>query len=146
MCIRDWSDIHPLPYSLLSLCRGQFTPLPEVIKTSKSLVPVYSGVFLTTKSQWELLSMFQPSHSNIHASHVTLTFESGMSTLRKLPVGKNVKIGVIDHAEHSKDQACVVELPHRYAYNNKEPHPLGKPRMVGQTQPYCPPPIFAASC
>ena len=119
---RDWSDIHPLPYSLLSLCRGQFTPLPEVIKTSKSLVAVYSGVFLTTKSQWELLSMFQPSHSNIHASHVTLTFEPCMSTLRNLPVGKNVKIGIVGHAENSKVQACVVELPHRYACDNKKPH------------------------
>ena len=106
---RDWSNTKPRPFSVLELCEGSFSPLPEVIKCSNNLIAVYSGIFLTTMSQWEVLSMFRPSHNDIHSSHITLSFAPDKSKLKQLPVGRKVQVRITGHAENSKSQACVVE-------------------------------------
>ena len=115
---RDWTNVQP--FSILRLCEGLFVPLPETIKASSDLVAVYSGIFLTSNSQWEVLSTFRPSLYDIHASHVTLTFNPDISNLRKLSIGKKVKVRITGHAENSKTQACVVDIP--LSSENKTPH------------------------
>ena len=117
---RDWSNSQPQPFSVLKLCESSFSSLPEVIKYSDNLIAVYSGIFLTTSSQWEVLSTFRPSHNDIYSSHVTLSFAPNKSKLKQLPVGRKVQIRITGHAENSKSQACVVETSLRS--DNKTPH------------------------
>ena len=117
---RDWTSITPQPFSILRLCDSLFLPLPESVKELSNLVVVYSGIFLTSNSQWDVLSLFHPSLTDIQTSHVTLSFLPDIAYLKKLPIGKKVKIKIVGHAENSKTQACVVDVP--LTSDNKTPH------------------------
>lgn len=119
---KDWAASATLaqPFSILELCKGLFTPLPEVIKKSSDLVAVYSGVFLTAASQWKVLSAFPPVHCDIHSSHVTLMFNPDLPSLKNLPIGKKMVVKIVGHAANAKSQACVVEVP--TVSKNKNPH------------------------
>lgn len=118
---KDW-DRHPPVFSLLSTCQGPPVALPDVVKTSDSLVVVYSGIFLNIKSQWELLNAIRPTKSELFASHLTLSFEPTLQHLDNLPIGKRIKIKASGEAENSKIQAALVDLPQRLKSDNKVPH------------------------
>lgn len=109
------------PFSLLSLCRPGFLPR-EVLGLSSTLVPVYTAVFLTPKSQWKLLSAVPPTHPRIHGDHVTLHFEPSLEQVRSAEIGKKVSVSVRALCDTGGLQAVAVILPSGLTSDNKCPH------------------------
>ncbi len=107
--------------SLLDLCNLGYLP-DRLLASSPTLVPVYIGVFLTSKSQWKLVSFVPPSHPKIYADHVTLLFEPSIDDIKSTKVGKKVSIAVKTLADNSKVQAVTVQLPKGLHCCNKHPH------------------------
>lgn len=110
-------------YSLLSLCDTQSSSsLSDLINSDGRVVPVYTGLFLSIESQWELLKTYRPTHSDIFASHVTLHFKPTPHQLVELPLGKRVQVQVVGESDNGRVQAAVVELPSHVTSENKSPH------------------------
>ena len=107
--------------SLLSLYHPGY--LPEKFRAAVTpLVPVYVGIFLTPKSQWELVSSVPPSHPKILADHVTLTFMPPLSAIKRMSIGKRVPVTVRGVADSSQIQAVTVDLPKGVHSINLHPH------------------------
>lgn len=122
------TDLAPPTFSLLELCRPGYLP-EELLATpspgaSGSLVVVYSGVFLTPKSQWKLVSCYPPTRARVHAHHVTLRFApSDEQILQGTPVGKKVSVTTVGGvAEDAHVQAVGVTLPEGLSSDNLCPH------------------------
>ena len=109
-------------FSLLSLCHDSSVGHLDHFKTSEGLVAVYAGVFLSIKSQWNLLCSFPPSHDHLYASHVTILFQPSRAQLSRIVVGKKVGIKVVGSSDNGRIQAVAVELPTKLTSVNKVPH------------------------
>ena len=109
-------------YSLLSLCGTQSSSLTDLVNSDCKIVPVYTGLFLSIESQWELLKTYRPAHSDLFGSHVTLHFKPTARQLGELPLGKRVQVQVLGESDNGRVQAVVVELPSHVTSENKSPH------------------------
>ncbi len=75
-----------------------------------ALFAVYTGIFLTTESQWLLASTYPPAFANLHADHVTLCFKPSAETLAATKVGLKTKMRVTGHEAATGVQAVRVQL------------------------------------
>lgn len=107
--------------SLLNLCRPGYLPR-KLLASSTTLVPVYTGIFLTPKSQWKLVSSFTPTHPKIHADHITLIFEPPLDLINSTDVGKKVSVRVKGLVDSSEVQVVTVDLPEGLSSENETPH------------------------
>ncbi len=107
--------------SLVNLCQPGYLP-KEVLASSTTLVPVYTGIFLTPKSQWKLLSCITPTHPKIHADHSTMAFEPHLDVLSSTDIGKKVSVVVEGLVDSSMIQAVTVTIPTDLCSQNKHPH------------------------
>ena len=107
--------------SLLNLCQPGYLP-KEMLESPSALYAVYTGVFLTPKSQWKLLSAIPPTHPNIQADHVTLLFEPSLEALQTADIGKKVSVNIKALADSDSVQAVTVALPQGLASDNHTPH------------------------
>ena len=117
--------LQPPQFSLLSLCLSANNSLDIAnLDSFETIKAVYVGVFLTTESQWKLLSEFGPTHPMLHSSHVTLHHESSKSELLALQnkVGKKVQLKVTGSFFTDKVQGVAVQLPRGVLSQNKNPH------------------------
>ena len=118
---RDWNPRHRPVYSLLSLCQLQTLSIPSELK-SLPLVAVYIGIFLTPESRWQVLANCRPAHSELYASHVTLSFKPTCQQLTNALIGKKVKLQLVGQSDNGRIQAAVVGLPHQLSSQNKTAH------------------------
>lgn len=107
--------------SLVNLCQPGYLP-KQVLVSSTSLVPVYTAVFFTPKSQWKLLSCITPTHPKTHADHSTLTFEPRLDELSSVDIGRKVSVTVQGLLDSSTIQAVTVSFPTGVSSQNKHPH------------------------
>lgn len=108
-------------FSLLSLCAQQDS-FPSNIDSVPSLTAVYTAVFLTAESQWQLVSSFPPTLPLVFGSHVTLVFEPTRRDLLRAKVGRKITLSVTGCVENGKVQAALVQLPKGMACSNEKPH------------------------
>ena len=108
-------------FSLLSLCRPDAIP-ENTLSCYDSITAVYTGVFLTPESQWELVSAFTPAHPTIHADHVTLMFEPSLRSILRAGIGKSVSLKVTGCVDNGKIQVVLVQLPKGVTSGNESPH------------------------
>ena len=112
--------VHP-PFSLMSLCLPDAVP-EQTLALYSSLKAIYTGVFLTSESQWQLVSAVMPTHPKIYASHITLSFEPDTRSILAAGIGKRVTVKVSGSADNGKIQAAVVELSKGVVCGNETPH------------------------
>ena len=105
-------------FSILSLCH----PPVDMLEPTEPVVAYYTAVFLTTESQWLLLSTFPPTHPDVIADHVTLVFEPSLKSLLHTKIGKRVKVKVVSVVDDKNIQAAVVVLPRGLSSENQFPH------------------------
>ncbi len=111
-------------FSLLSLCLQEDSPLSNITSISllSSVTAVYTAIFLTSESQWKLVSSVQPTHSSIFATHVTLSFKPSSKDILCAKIGRKVTVAVTGSAENGKVQAALVRLPKGLTCSNDHPH------------------------
>lgn len=83
---------------------------------------VYTGIFLTTESQWLLVSTYPPAFANVHADHVTLCYKPSTESITATKIGQKVKIRVTGHESSSGVQAVRVQVPSEVQCNADIPH------------------------
>lgn len=121
------TDTNPLSSSSrpspLNICLADSGVLPSRLATSSApLEPFFTGVFLTARAQWDLVSVVSPTHSRVYAEHVTLAFKPSIESLESLEIGKKVAITVWGLGDDGEVQAVTVDLPDRVNSLNKNPH------------------------
>ena len=109
-------------YSLISLCLPEGTEIEQALGKLTTIKAIYSAVFLTTESQWQLVTALAPTHPRISAEHVTLCFEPGKQACLAANIGRKVTVRVTGSTDNGKIQVATVELPHRVASQNSYPH------------------------
>ena len=109
------------PFSLVSLCLPDDVP-EQTLALYSSLKAIYTGIFLSSESQWQLVSAIMPTHPKIYASHITLSFEPDTRSILAAGIGKRVTVKVSGSADNGKIQAAVVELPKGVICGNEIPH------------------------
>ena len=113
----------PPAYSLASLCSPEEeTRNLRALQEMASLTAVYTAVFLTTESQWKLVSAILPTHPRVRADHVTLVFEPGKQACLKVRIGARVTVSVTGSVDNGQLQVAAVELPRTVLRNNSVPH------------------------
>ena len=109
-------------YSLVSLCTSSMEKSSETISQIENLTAVYTAVFLTPESQWELVSAVVPTHPRISADHVTLVFQPDRRSCMAANIGHRVTLRVTGTADNGRVQVAVVELPRGFTCQNAVPH------------------------
>ena len=105
-------------FSLLSLC----SPSGDLMESSEPVVAWYTAVFINKESQWALLNHFSPTHPELLADHVTLSFAPSLNSLLHTKIGKRVKVKVVSVVDDKNIQAAVVVLPRGLSSRNQYPH------------------------
>ncbi len=82
----------------------------------------YTGIFLTTESQWLLISTYPPSFSNLYADHVTLCFKPSVDSIAATTIGSKVKVRVTSHESSDAVQAVCVQILDNVECNAEIPH------------------------
>ncbi len=118
---RGRRPLTPMDFSLLSLCLQEDNPQSSISSLS-SLTAVYTAIFLSTESQWELVANFPPNLPSVFASHVTLHFEPSSKEIVQAKIGRKVTLRVTGSAENGKAQAALVQLPKGESCGNDHPH------------------------
>lgn len=108
-------------FLLKSLCLPEGSAI-RALASYSSLKVVYTAIFLSPESQWQLVSMFAPGHPRVFATHVTLTFEPGTKRILETGIGKKVSLRVTGCADNGKIQVVTVEFPKMIPSENKHPH------------------------
>ena len=108
-------------YSLVSLCLADGTEIQQALHDLAAIKVVYTAIFLTTESQWKLVTSLMPTHPRISAEHVTLVFEPGKQSCLA-NIGRRVTVHVTGSADNGKVQVATVELPHGVTSQNSHPH------------------------
>ena len=111
------------PPSVLDICASHFGRLPQrVLESSEPLELFFTGVFLTTATQWELVAAVAPTHSKVYAEHVTLVYQPEFEVLKTLKIGKKVQVTVWGAGDDGEVQAVEVDLPKGITSLNEHPH------------------------
>lgn len=108
-------------FSLLALVQPESYQF-DLMHMLPSLFAVYTGIFLTTESQWLLVSTYTPAFANVFADHVTLCFKPTPESIAATAIGKKVKIRVTDHVIDSGIQAVRVQVPNGVFFDVNHPH------------------------
>ena len=109
--------------SLLNICQIGAGILPDKLSTfSVPLDLFFTGIFLTARAQWELVSAVAPTHSRVYAEHVTLAFKPSIESLEFLEIGKKVTVTVWGVGNDGKVQAVTVDIPDGISCQNENPH------------------------
>lgn len=109
--------------STLNICRTDAGILPDELSTSSvPLEPFFTGIFLTARAQWELVSAVAPTHSKIYAEHVTLAFKPSIESLESLEIGKKVTLTIWGVGNDGKVQAVTADIPDGVSSENVNPH------------------------
>ena len=112
-----------LPPSVLDICSTHAGQLPDRLAVSSSPLELFfTGIFLTGKSQWELVSAVAPTHSKVYAEHVTLVYKPDFEALKTLRVGKKVAVTVWGVGDNGEVQAVEADLPNGISTYNEHPH------------------------
>ena len=109
-------------YSLVSLCSPREAKSVQVLQQHTALTAVYTAVFLTTESQWKLVSTIAPTHPRIKADHITLVFEPGKQACLAANIGTRITVHVTGSVDNGQIQVAIVELPREVPYANSVPH------------------------
>ena len=109
-------------YSLVSLCLPDGQEVERALHGITAIKAVYTAVFLTTESQWKLLTTLIPTHPRINGKHVTLLFEPGKQSCLAANIGRKVTVHVMGSVDSGKLQVATVELPHDVVSQNPHPH------------------------
>ena len=107
--------------SILDICKPGYLP-KHLLTSSSALTPVYTGIFLTPKSQWKLVSATPPTHTRVQADHITLRYQPSLDAINSTDIGRTVTVLVKSLANDSTVQAATVELPRGVSSENALPH------------------------
>lgn len=110
------------PFSLVSLCLPEGTKAKQALDTYSTIKVIYTAVFLSIESQWQLVAAVAPTHSIVNAGHVTLCFEPGRRSCLAASIGRKVTVRVTGSADDGKIQVATVELPRGVTSQNSRPH------------------------
>ena len=113
--------IEPPQFSLESLYSPE-DHFKQLLASLNSMTTVYTAVFLTEESKWNLVSTFSPTHPKILAEHVTLKFEPTLESIATAGIGRKVALKVAGYANNEKVQAVVVSLPRGLTCDNEHAH------------------------
>ena len=94
----------------------------QLLESLPSLFAVYTGIFLTTESQWLLVSTFPPAFPNVYADHVTLCFKPTSESISATKIGQKVKVRVTSHESGNGIQAIRVQVPSGVHFDAEYPH------------------------
>ena len=108
-------------FSLRSLCLPEAAPI-QVLASYSSVKVVYTAIFLSPESQWQLVSTFMPAHPKVYATHVTLSFEPSLKRILETRIGRKVSLKVTGSADNGKIQVSTVEFLKTIPSNNEHPH------------------------
>ena len=109
--------------SILNICQADAGILPEEISVSPTPLEVFfTGIFLTARAQWELVSAVAPTHTEVYAEHVTLAFKPSIESVESLNIGKEVRVTVWGVGDDGEVQAVTVATPDGIVSQNEHPH------------------------
>jgi len=93
--------------------------VPQTKTQTKGRTIFYSGVFLLPDERKKLLEVFPPKFQNIHADHLTLTYDVSPDEMSALEIGKKITLKIIGLAEDDKAQALIIDTT---MSSNANPH------------------------
>ena len=108
-------------FSLLALVQPESYQV-HLLHCLPSLFAVYTGIFLTTESQWLLVSTYAPAFSNVFADHITLCFKPTPESIAATVIGKKVKVRVTGQVTDSGIQAVRIHVPNGVSFDVDHPH------------------------
>ena len=108
-------------FSLKSLCLPE-TAAIQALASYSSVKVVYTAIFLSPESQWQLVSAFAPGHPKVSATHVTLSFEPSTKRILKTGIGRKVSLKVTGSADNGKIQVVTVDFLKTIPSSNEHPH------------------------